>query len=685
MNSRLPIRLRPGLFLLSLLFATPIIGREHPGPWPDLPGGGVPFRTFFVTWTDNGSPEMFEFLEEARPEVVQVGFYGPMFHGYAYHEKSGGYPMRLPVTGERAALERQAEINRGIHALGLRVVGHFQMGNVVGRMEDPYGFPTWYDEHWDAELLGPKPTGDVRELLQRDAQGNVLERSRYIDFQGLCISSPHTRDLLKRMVRVAVEAGVDGLMSNYNYRWGCACPWCQREFKVYLGARYDAETLRKKFGIKDLESHRFESIPARIPGYPDPETADELAWAAMDWGARHFKQVFDEVLVEYGRSLKPDLMIGTWNHIGLVGHGEERAFTPIEDWHRGENYFWYSGSHGATDLAARKAGDAWLNLLWLREMAEGKPFMIGKYEAVRIRTSLAEAAALGGGGSGLYHRFKDPVGRTVMTRHHRFMHARRELFDNARPLAEVGLVLPRQTLLNRRADAYDDFRALGQALAERKTLFDVLLDQRLSRERLAGYRAVVLPGVRSLSDAQRALLREYAEAGGRLVTVGAVGDLDENGAPRAKPGPPGETTARLPSGVATEPFLEALDEITAAAPLSRVEGPWTLRAGGFRQPNRLLLHLVNYNRDETAAKDHRGPAGEQPIPTDPVPVTLNLPEGRQVSAVTLYSPDREDTPEIPCESAGHRLTFTVPEVEVYTVVAIRLEPVAGEAYTDPVP
>ncbi len=674
---RLPVRiLAPAL--LAMLTTT----RALPGPWPDLPGGGNAFRTFFVTWTDNGSPEMFEFLEEARPEIVQVGFYGPMFHGYAYHEKSKGYPMRLPVTGEREALERQAEINHRIHELGLRVVGHFQMCNVVGRMEDPYGFPTWYDEHWDEEILGPKPTADVRNLLQRDAEGQVLERSRYIDFQGLCISSPHARDLLKRMVRVAVEAGVDGLMSNYNYRWGCACPWCQREFKAYLGERYDAASLREKFGIENLETHRFETIPARIPGYPDPETADELEWAAMDWGARHFKQVFDEILIDYGRSLKPDLMIGTWNHIGLVGHREERSFTPIEDWHRGENYFWYSGSHGSTDLAAHKAGDAWLNLLWLREMAAGKPFMIGKYEAVRIRSSLAEAAALGGGGAGLYHRFNDPVGRAMMTRHHRFMRDRRALFEGARPLAEVGLVLPRQTLLARHAGAYEAFRALGQTLAEKHILFDVLLDQRMTTERLSGYRTVILPGVRTLSSGQRKSLRAHVAEGGRLVAVGPLGDLDLEGHPfddsdlaQETGGPETENkhVRRLPAETSPNEVLEVMASVTQDEPLSRIEAPWTVRAAGFRQPGRRLVHLVNYNRDESAAKGHRGPAGELPIPTDSIKVHLALPENVTVRDIALYSPDREDMLRIPFECDDRRVRFTVPEVEVYSIATIEIE------------
>ena len=51
------------------------------------------------------------YLEEARPQIVQIGNYGAMFHGYAGNPKFTGWPMPLPVSGEKAALAYQNELN----------------------------------------------------------------------------------------------------------------------------------------------------------------------------------------------------------------------------------------------------------------------------------------------------------------------------------------------------------------------------------------------------------------------------------------------------------------------------------------------------------------------------------------------------------------------------------------------
>src|SRR5262245_41350681 len=40
------------------------------------------FRTFYVTWGATEKPDFARYLEEVRPDIVQAGWYGPMFHGY---------------------------------------------------------------------------------------------------------------------------------------------------------------------------------------------------------------------------------------------------------------------------------------------------------------------------------------------------------------------------------------------------------------------------------------------------------------------------------------------------------------------------------------------------------------------------------------------------------------------------
>jgi hypothetical protein len=88
------------------------------------------------------------------------------------------------------------------------------------------------------------------------------------------------------------------------------------------------------------------------------------------------------VFIEYGRTLKEDLLVAQWNHLSHVSLKEERMFLPQKLWGRGEDYFWYSGGSSFVgkqlNLKEGKAGDAWLSSLYARELAGGRPIVMGK-------------------------------------------------------------------------------------------------------------------------------------------------------------------------------------------------------------------------------------------------------------------------------------------------------------------
>lgn len=606
-----------------------------PRTHPDLPRGDFDIRTFFVAWGDTTKPQFYRFLDEVKPELVQVGFYGPMFHGYADNPASTGYMMRLPVPGQREALAAQREVNDQIHRRGLKVIAHFQMINVIqkgGGKEN--NFAEFWDHHWPQDILGAKPHSDWRELMQRDAQGNPLVRKHYVDYHGLCLNSPYALELLRRMLGVTLDAGVDGVMSNYNYRWDCVCPHCQSEFKRYLASRYSPAELKSRFAIPDLPSHTFDRISGDIPGVPKPD-APALAWEAMHWGALNFKQRWDELLIGYGRGRKPDLILGQWNHLGDVNAGEERAFVPVEQFGHGENFFWYSGGYGPTKLAEHKAGDAWLSSLWLREMSGWKPFVMGKYENIRMRNTIAEGVATGGSGMGLQIQFMDPVGFEAGSRYLRFVRDHRDLYAGVSSWAEVGLIYPRQAVWNRHPETVEAFRAAGAALVNGHVLFDVIWDQKMTLERLTQYAVVIAPGSTHLSDQQQALLTRAAAKG---VTV--LRDPD---------------AASLPASL-------------TAHNLSRVEAPWTLRVAAYTLPTRRTVHLVNYNRDEQEGAKRKGPAAECPIPEQNIFIDLRL--ARRPRNLRLLSPDAQDAPPLQWTHKQGRLSFRIPSVEVYSVIEI---------------
>ena len=105
------------------------------------------------------------------------------------------------------------------------------------------------------------------------------------------------------------------------------------------------------------------------------------------------------------------------------------------------------------------------------------------------------------------------------------------------PVADAGIVFSQDTSrLYARGSARElvdaPISGFYQALLEDRTLFEMVHAGTLSAERLAGFRAVVLPNVAALSDAQCDVLREYVRGGGGLVATFESSLYDEHGARR---------------------------------------------------------------------------------------------------------------------------------------------------------
>jgi hypothetical protein len=586
------------------------------------------FTRLVAHWAEYADAGYLPFIEAAQPEIAQVGFYGAHFWSLAHTPHGAGYPAHFPKVGLAECGQWFEELNGQLHRRGAKVVGHMNVKFLVGdpeSKEGPRGFFKFYRDLWDEKRLGKKPIDDPLTMLERSRDGKLINDNNY-SIGGMkeywaCLNNPHWRTVLKAWTKAAIDRGVDGLMINYFYRHDCHCPHCVAGFKKYLGERFTAGQLREKFGIADLAGHVFPEIVS----WHDPKTSTPLRRAMLRWSQIANKQAFDEVFVKYGRSLKPGLLVGQWNHLGDFGQvsGDERCLLPGELWGKDEDYLWYSTGGAAffTDLKEGFLGEATLQARYIRGAFDDKPFTLGKYESTRIRVAIAELAANGGAPMGFYTNFRDKAAREEIVRYYQFLKRHDAVFRANSPHAEATLVYPRRRVHEGDTAAVEAFKRVGKDLLDRHVLFDVLPDDLVEQPRKLG------PPV-----SPRLLIQ-----------------------PTAK-----DPLAPLPEDVST---------FTA---------PRTVRVSASRPAkNRfgeITLHFLNYNRQEPAERRSagRGIVDEKPLAAKGVTANLRLPPGKRAVSVTAMTPESPEPITISHKSVNGRTSFAVPEFLVYSVVRVAL-------------
>jgi len=584
------------------------------------------FTRMIAHWSSYADPGYLSFVEDAKPEVAQVGFYGAHFWSLADTTSYGGYPAHLPVRGHRECGEWFARLNAELHRRGVKVVGHINVKFLVGDpdgAEGPRGFFKFYRDQWDENLLGPRPAADALDLLEKDKFGKPISNKTY-SIGGMreywaCLNNPHWRQVLKAWVRCGIARGVDGFISNYFYRHDCHCEHCVAGFRHHLRERFSARELKQRFAITNLNTHQFDEIVC----WHDPTQSTPLRREMLRFSQIANKRAFDEVFVKYGRSLKPDLIVAQWNHLGEFSQisGDERCLLPDELWGRDEDYLWYStGGSPATDIAAGVLGEGTLQARYIRGAFDDKPFTLGKYESVRIRAAIAELAANGGAPMGFYTSFSDPEARQEIVRYYSFLRRYDSLYRANQPHAEVLLLFPRRRVHEGDVAAVGRFKELGKRLLDAHVLFNVLPDDRVTTAERRRYAAVV-----DSSDA-------------RIMADRVV--------------------ERLPSS------------------RSRFETPSTVRVSASRpvDGDELTLHFVNYNREAPTDKKNPGNGIKNEKPSA-VPVSqaeLNLGRKQRARRVEFLTPETDQPRELEFEQTGSRVRFRVPEFLVYGVVRVQL-------------
>lgn len=583
------------------------------------------FTRMVAHWAKYDSPEYLNFIDEAEPELVQLGFYGGHFWSLAHTDAYKGYPAHLPVRGHDECGRWFENRNSELRKRAVKVVGHFNVEFLVGDLDSengPTGFFDFYRNHWDEQELGPKPVKDPVELLEIGPDGQPIGQKGYgiggMHEYWACLRNPHWQTVMKAFVKRGIERGVDGFIANYFYRHNCLCEHCQSGFREYLSENHEPAELEKQFGIKDLETHQFDEIVY----WHKPEESTPLRREMLRWSQISNKQVFDDVFLKYGRSLKPNLITAQWNHLSNFSaiRGDERCLLPAEMWGKGEDYLWYSTGAAAyyTDLENRFLGEATLQARYIRGSFNDKPYTLGKYESTRIRAAIAELAANGGAPMGFYTRYTDPEARKVIAQYYQFLKKHDAIYRANDSHAEVALLFPRTFIHAGNVDPIDQFREIGTSLLDAHVLFDVIPDDVATDRLLSRYSHVV-----------------------------SAGNPDTQ-------------------------------SVISSSQRSRFDLPYSVRVSASRPANGegLSIHLVNYNRDEPPKSRNGKPSGgrgisdEKPIPVPASRVHIRIPADQTVSTVSFLTPETETPQRLESRIELGVLHVTLPEFLVYGVLHI---------------
>ncbi|HEU4901764.1 MAG TPA: alpha-amylase family protein, partial [Flavisolibacter sp.] len=125
------------------------------------------------------------------------------------------------------------------------------------------------------------------------------------------------------------------------------------------------------------------------------------------------------------------------------------------------------------------------------------------------------------------------------TEAYQFVKANEDLLVQHVPVANVGIYYSNPTRISYRTKTIEgdrfgaEIRGVETVLMENHIPHDFILDDQISKERLAKYKLVILPNIRCMSEKEIAVLKTYVRDGGNLMATYATSLCDATGKERA--------------------------------------------------------------------------------------------------------------------------------------------------------
>ncbi|PZF82496.1 hypothetical protein [Jiangella anatolica] len=515
----------------------------------------------------------------------------------------------------------------------------------------------------------------VRDIHQQPCHAHWVECP---DREHQCFymdrNNPVWREYLKAVIRIQIDAGVDGIqldeaelpMGAFQYG-ACFCKDCMKGFRAYLQGLKPSQVDIALDGVDLATFHYGEWLLAQGYDFKDGRESTPLFGDYYAFQCRSIKAYFAELADyarEYARSAGREIVV-SGNFFNLepmylaLADDVDLIITEMRNttYRQPEWYRYVAAFAGDKDVVVveNPYGGVVPELIGL--LAEGRGHDL-------FRLSLFEAAALGANmsvpygswmGSVIEDSFYAPHG--LATEIQAFLADHERLFARrtANEVAVVFSVASTRELIGQ-ADASDNttnrrdesvvvpYRAVTRLLADAAVPFDVVIwpdgvtaPDRASAAELERYTTVVLPDVHTLTEEQAAAVEGYLDGGG---TVVATDRLAARLGGDARIRPAGRTSAGelLPHGRQVE------TPVSVAANLQQL-------ADGS-----CALHLVNYDYD--AAADAVRTLAD-------VPLRVRLPKAKQYA--TVVASDGSRTPlQVTREDGVHGVVLD--RLGVYAIV-----------------
>lgn len=477
-------------------------------------------------------------------------------------------------------------------------------------------------------------------------------------------------------------------------------PLAIQDFREYLKSKYSDQELKTRLGFSDVRYVLPPKYDLPLSTINDPLFQE---WANFRcYQLDRYYAEMESVL----RRLNPEIAVESNPHAELSGRNtiwERGVYYPKLLAHMDAVWTEEGNPAGVTEdgimvsrLRSFKNASILRNTLFVAtgsstlQMAESLAFgrqCIGEPSGVLTSRSLSEE-----------HR-----------NYIKFFHQKFEHYRDVEEVADAALLYSYATMGFNNERPQVSFMLYGQALIQAKVPFAILYNEHLKE--LSKYRVLVLADQECLDEEQLELIREFVRNGGGLVATEQTSLYTERRLRRRDFGLKDLFGVAAPSWHAREGTGEAanvgpvrnrfgagrvayIPEVKPAIakppavpmtseywklPLNWQELIDAVRwaAGGHlsldvkapltvatelteqKREKKLLVHFLNYDVARVPRVMN-------------IAADLEIPEGESVKGISLCTPDGPDIPNLPYTPKDGRVTFNIPPLKTYTLVAVQL-------------